>query len=246
MKQPLVDAVALQREYYTQTAAVYDTMHGGEGDSNPEILYTVSALLEMVKPRTLLDVGCGTGRGIEYLSEKMPSVAAFGIEPVRALIEQSRAKDPARAGTIMQGSGDKLPFADRSVDVVCSFAILHHVREPNAIVREMLRVADKAVLIVDSNRFGQGSRPMRFVKLALYKTGLWPAVNFAKTRGKGYMVTEGDGVAYSYSLYDSFDLLASQSQRVLMLPSESGHTSSWFHPLLTSHGLIAFAIKRPA
>jgi ubiquinone/menaquinone biosynthesis C-methylase UbiE len=237
------DPVAIQRHYYTKTAADYDTMHAGEGDADENILQTVSVLLQMVEPCTLLDVGCGTGRGIQYFREKFPLLSAYGVEPVRALLEQAVEKSKVPPGIILQGSGYALPFADASIDVVCSFAILHHVREPNRVVREMMRVAKKAVLIVDSNRFGQGRFPIRAIKLALYKTGLWPAINYIKTRGKGYMITEGDGLAYSYSVYDSFDCLANGAAHLLMLPAEAGLARSWFHPLLTSSGVIAFAIK---
>lgn len=237
------DPVAIQRHYYTQTAAEYDRMHAGEADSHPQVMDSVCALLRMVEPRTLLDVGCATGRGIEYLRERFPSLSAFGVEPVRALIQQSIVKRRIPPGNILQGVGGGLPFADRSIDVVCSFGILHHVRNPHEIVREMLRVARRGVLIVDSNRFGQGSWPARLTKLVLYKAGLWGLVDYAKTRGKGYTLTEGDGVAYSYSLYDSFDLLAAGAERLFVLSSEGGQPRSWFHPLLTSPGVIAFAIK---
>jgi ubiquinone/menaquinone biosynthesis C-methylase UbiE len=103
----------------------------------------------------------------------------------------------------VRGSGAALPFADSSFDVVCEFAVLHHVPNRNAVVKEMFRVARKAVLISDSNRFGQGPRAARLIKLGLYKTKLWKAYNYLRTSGKGYRVTEGDGVAYSYSVYDS-------------------------------------------
>jgi ubiquinone/menaquinone biosynthesis C-methylase UbiE len=237
------DPVAIQRQYYTQTAADYDNMHAGEGDSDLSALKNVCALLEMVHARTLLDIGCGTGRGIQYLRERFPSLEAFGVEPVRALLDQAVEKAHIPAGIVLQGSGDALPFADESVDVVCSFSILHHVEKPNAVVREMLRVARKAVLIVDSNRFGQGRWPVRVFKLAAYKLGLWGLINYLKTGGKGYMITEGDGLAYSYSVYDSFDCLAENSVQLMMFSADEGKPRSWFHPLLTSSGVIAFAIK---
>jgi ubiquinone/menaquinone biosynthesis C-methylase UbiE len=243
MTRPPADPVALQREYYTKTAAVYDDMHAGEGDAHPEVLNNVCALLQVVEPRTLLDVGCGTGRGIYFLREKFPSLSVFGIEPVSALIEQGVQKSRIPLGIAVRGSGYALPFADSSVDVVCSFAILHHVQKPNDVVCEMLRVARKAVLIVDSNRFGQGRWPVRFAKLALYKLNLWPLVNYVKTGGKGYLITEGDGLAYSYSVYDSFDCLARGSSRLVVLAAEPGQPRSWLHPLLTCPGVIALAVK---
>ena len=237
------DATAIQRQYYTRTAADYDQMHAGEGDADAQVLQNICALLQIVEPRSVLDVGCGTGRGLQFFRDKFPSLTAFGIEPVRALIDQAVEKSRVPPGTLLQGSGYELPFRDSSIDLVCSFAILHHVRNPNDVVGEMVRVAKKAVLIVDSNRFGQGNFVMRLVKLALYKTRLWPLVNYAKTGGKGYLVTEGDGLAYSYSVYDSFGCLAARAAHLVMMSAESVQADSWFHPLLTSPGVVALAIK---
>ena len=108
----------------------------------------------------------------------------------------------------------------------------------------MLRVARRAVFICDSNRFGQGSRIARLTKLALYKTRLWNLYTYLRTRGKGYMITEGDGLAYSYSVYDSFELVARWADRIILVPSEpKGKASSWFHPLLNSAGVLMCAIK---
>jgi len=123
------------------------------------------------------------------------------------------------------------------------FAILHHVQQPDVVVKEMLRVAKKAVLISDSNRFGQGGLLARLAKLAMYKTKTWSAFDWLRTKGKGYRITDGDGVSYSYSAYDSFDLLASWVDRLMVLPADGGKVRSWFHPLLNSQGVLACAIK---
>ena len=121
--------------------------------------------------------------------------------------------------------------------------MLHHVSQPSAVVGEMLRVARKAVIILDSNRFGQGPPLVRAVKLGLYKLRLWPLANFLKTCGKGYLFTEGDGVAYSYSAYDSFDQIAKWADRLIVIPSEPGKPASWLHPLLTAGGVLVGAFK---
>jgi ubiquinone/menaquinone biosynthesis C-methylase UbiE len=239
-------AVQIQRQYYTDTAARYDSMHAHEGDDDPGILKFVWAMLRTIEAQTVLDVGAGTGRGIRHLLDAIPGLSVRGIEPVAALIQQAVQKNRVPPGAILQGSGDALPFADASFDVVCSFALLHHVPKPDAVVREMVRVARKAVIIADSNRFGQGAWPVRLAKLGLYKTGLWGAVNFLKTGGKGYMITEGDGLAYSYSVYDSLDRITQWAEQVILIPAEPGKSSSWFHPLLTSSGIIVCALKEPA
>ena len=138
--------------------------------------------------------------------------------------------------SIPLGSGEALPFADGSFDVVSEFSMLHHVAKPGAIIKEMLRVARRAVVIADCNRFGQGSFPARLFKLFLYKMHLWNTFNFLRTRGKHYQVSEGDGLFYSYSVYDSYDLLMSWADRILALSTSPTHERGWLHPLLTSSG----------
>src|SRR5579863_4337812 len=182
-------AVLIQRQYYRDTATRYDSMHAHEGGGDQETLKILRGLLRMIEPKTLLDVGAGTGRTIQHFRDTMPGISVRGIEPVEALIEQAVSQNGIPEGLIIQGTGEALPFGDQTFDVVCSFAILHHVARPEAVVREMTRVARKAVIIADGNRFGQGRRLVRVLKLALYKAGLWGAVNYVKTGGKGYMLT---------------------------------------------------------
>ena len=235
--------VELQRKYYTDTAARYEQMHEHEGSGDALASRFVHSILRMVDARSVLDVGTATGRGMRDLKGALPNGLVCGIEPVAALIEQALQNGNAAAGPLIRGSGAALPFADASFDVVCEFAVLHHVANPNAIVKEMLRVAKKAVLISDSNRFGQGSRAARLIKLGLCKSKLWGAYNYIRTSGKGYRVTEGDGVAYSYSVYDSFELISQWADRIIFYSGADKNSSSWAHPLLNCGGVLVGALK---
>ena len=107
----------------------------------------------------------------------------------------------------------------------------------------MLRVARRVVVIADSNRFGQGSWPAKLFKLFLYKVGLWHTFNFVRTRGTHYQISEGDGLFYSYSVYDSYDQIAHWATHILVLPSCSISSRSWFHPLLTADGIFLIALR---
>jgi len=42
---------------------------------------------------------------------------------------------------------------------------------------------------------------------------------------------------------NSFDLLSTWADRPIIVPSESGKARSWLHPLATSAGAPAFAIR---
>ena len=237
-------AVEIQRKYYTDTAIRYNSMHMCEGSTDPRVLRVVQGFIRMLQIRSLLDVGTATGLGMRQLKQAVPDLLVCGVEPVSALIDQGVQLGAASTISLVRASGEALPFPDASFDAVCEFAVLHHAENPAAVVKEMLRVARRAVFICDSNRFGQGSRMARLLKLALYKTRLWGLYTYLRTRGKGYMITDGDGLAYSYSVYDSFDLVARWADRVILVPSEpKSNTNSWLHPLLNSAGVLMFGIK---
>src|SRR6266849_562634 len=245
MKQPIDSATSIQRDYYTKTAGRYDQMHAHEGIEDESDLRLILAVLQALKIDSVLDVGSATGRGLTKFAAALPGALVCGVEPVAALLQEGVSAGVAERVRLLQASGERLPFADASFDAVCEFSILHHVPNPRVVVGEMLRVARKAVVIADSNRFGQGSFPLRVLKLFLYKLGLWKAFNYIRTAGKGYQISEGDGLFYSYSVYDTYDLVAEWADRIMLLPSSTWSSHSWFHPLLTSEGAILIAIRNP-
>ena len=237
-------AIEIQRRYYTKTAERYDSMHAHESSTDRSMMKFVHAFLQMIEARSVLDVGTATGLGLRELKDVLPELFVCGAEPVAALIDQAVQKGNSARVPIIQASGDALPFPAASFDAVCEFGVLHHASNPAAVVKEMLRVARKAVFLCDSNRFGQGSRAARLMKLFLCKSKLWGAYTFLRTGGKGYIITEGDGLAYSYSIYDSYDLVSRWADRVILIPSSAEEKgTSWFHPLLDSSGVLVCALK---
>lgn len=236
-------AVDIQARYYSRTAVDYDAMHVHEDDGHAAALRFISAFVDPLQIGSLLDVGCGTGRAVRHFVSRHSGMRVRGAEPIRALIRQAVDTNGVPAGHIACARGESLPYPDGSFDAVCELGILHHVPDPNAVVREMLRVARRAVFLSDANRFGQGSWLGRVGKLALYRLKLWPLANYVKTGGRGYVITEGDGLSYSYSVFDSYDLLASWGSQVILVPTSPASARSWAHPLLTAGQVLACAIR---
>lgn len=203
-----MNGIDLQRAYYAATAGRYDVLHAGE--TPPIALAVMEAAIFTMNVESVLDVGSGTGNVLLKLPANIRSV---GVEPVAALREIGRAK----GAEIIDGDGTQLAFPDGAFDLVCAFSALHHIPRASAAVAEMLRVARKAIFICDANNFGQGSLLARSAKQAINALGLWPVANYVKTRGRGYDVSEADGISYSYSVFNDLRQIRKACKRVQLV-----------------------------
>lgn len=201
------DEVAIQRAYYQNTAQRYDAAHVHEKDEHYFALRFLEAAIDHYGIKSVLDVGAGTGRVACYLKAKYPALKIISIEPVKELRDVGHAKGLTEE-ELREGDATRLQFQDAQFDLVCEFGILHHVKHPASVVAEMLRVGRVGIFISDSNNFGQGSFVSRAAKQLLNALGLWRIADLIKTKGKGYEITEGDGLAYSYSVFNNYAQIA--------------------------------------
>ena len=219
-----IDETEMQRHYYAETAHLYDKMHVNDQDEHFFALAFMVAALDYLQIRSILDVGSGTGRAIRYIKKHRPELRIVGIEPVQALREVGYTHGLSERD-IVDGDAIRLPFGAAEFDLVCEFGALHHIRKPELAVSEMLRVAKKAIFISDSNNFGRGSLAIRSIKQAIDFFGLWEIAYLIKTKGKGYTVSEGDGLAYSYSVFNNYKQIKAQCSRIHLLNTGGGHVN---------------------
>jgi ubiquinone/menaquinone biosynthesis C-methylase UbiE len=191
-------------------------MHVNKRDGHFFALAFLVATLDHLDISSILDIGSGTGRAIQFIKERRPDIRIVGIEPVEELRRQGYARGLSE-NDLVEGDANRLIFQSSEFDLVCEFGMLHHVRRPGTVISEMLRVARKAIFISDSNNFGQGSFASRSLKQAANLLGLWKLVNFLKTRGKGYTFSKGDGLVYSYSVFNNYKQIKSQCDSVHLL-----------------------------
>jgi SAM-dependent methyltransferase len=202
---PMQEARRRQSEYYTQTAQTYDATQIGDADEHAIALGWLATMIEQRDIVSVLDVGSGTGRALKYL-KRVSGVVVRGVEPVAALRAAGHAAG-LTAEELQSGDALALDFPDNSVDVVCAFGVLHHIADHRQAVAEMCRVARRGIFISDANNFGQGVPAARALKQALRALGLWRAFDLLRTRGKGYHYSDGDGVFYSYSIFDDIAVI---------------------------------------
>jgi ubiquinone/menaquinone biosynthesis C-methylase UbiE len=81
---------------------------------------------EMLNASTaVLEVGCGSGRFLKYLSDKAGFLV--GVDPSRAIYAADALIGPQDNVVLVKASANDLPFADQSFDFVYSIGVLHHI-----------------------------------------------------------------------------------------------------------------------
>jgi SAM-dependent methyltransferase len=103
-------------------------------------------LVTLIPPNvSVLDVGCGDGLLDTIVLKRRPDISIEGID----VLVRPDAKIPVR-----HFDGQTLPYADKSMDAVVLIDVLHHTEDPMVLLREVTRVARKAVVIKDHTRDG--------------------------------------------------------------------------------------------
>jgi len=131
-----------QDSYYRQNEAYAEHLANWD-----PALYSKYA--DALDPRTAgaraLDVGCGVGQVVARLTEA--GAEAYGVDISEPNIERAR-KSSDRCQLY---DGRRLPFPDQHFASVGALNVLEHVDEPEAFIRELVRVTDIGGRIVLSS-----------------------------------------------------------------------------------------------
>jgi SAM-dependent methyltransferase len=111
----------------------------GEAGDFTRVYVTDPAMVGRIEgrgSRSALDVGCGEGRFCRILGRL--GVAATGVDPTAALIDEAARRDPS--GDYRIGRAEALEFADAGFDLVVSYLTLIDIAGIDEAVAEMVRV----------------------------------------------------------------------------------------------------------
>jgi malonyl-CoA O-methyltransferase len=154
LNPPRLDKKAIKK-FFNRAAKSYD---------NAAILQeeVLSRLLQRLpyirhRPETVIDVGCGTGKGLEGLRRQYPRARVYGLD----IAEEMLARAAGRRGWLQKkrlvaADMERLPFADGCFDLVFSCLAMQWCNDLRATLAELARIANPGALVLFSS-FGPGT-----------------------------------------------------------------------------------------
>ena len=96
------------------------------------VVHVLEGLHARAPTRPFLEIGCGTGAYATALAVST-SCHGFGIDASRQMLKEAPAH---RRTTYVQGHGARLPFSERSLGMIFSVNVVHHIADIEGYLRE--------------------------------------------------------------------------------------------------------------
>jgi len=113
-----------------------------------ESIYFVEMLMKAGRPgQRVLDLGCGTGRSVDWFRQHDPTVDWCGLDITSSPEVAQRDRDDAAFFTY---DGVNIPFGDAEFDLVYSHQTFEHVRYPDQLLREVTRILEPGGAFIGS------------------------------------------------------------------------------------------------
>lgn len=102
-------------------------------------------VLKPLKPKKILDVGCGEGITLKKLEERKIGEKNEGIDNLDEAIKIAAKIYPTL--NIKKGDIYNMEYKDNSFDVVLCTEVLEHLDDPERAMKELIRVSSKYLIL---------------------------------------------------------------------------------------------------
>jgi len=132
---------------------------------------------------TALDVGCGEGVFSNYILQRLAKCNLLvGVDISIELIAKAKQESVHERTEYIVADAKYLPLKNATLDLVFSKDLLHHVDKPINVLKEIKRVSNNNIIIVEANRcnlimllytkFGHPHFTLNQFKFLIKKAGL--------------------------------------------------------------------------
>jgi len=122
-------------EYYNKTSSGYDELYGEEQ------MEKFNFIKDRIKGKTILDIGCGTGK----ITSIIPGFVV-GVDISKEMIKQYNGRKVVASAT-------NLPFRDKSFDLVFSLTVVQDIKNQEQAISEFKRVGRHVLFSVLNKSF---------------------------------------------------------------------------------------------
>ncbi|WP_435245623.1 class I SAM-dependent methyltransferase [Streptomyces sp. NRRL F-5630] len=110
----------------------------------------------------VLDAGCGTGRALAPLRERVePGGTVVGVDLTPQMLREAAAKGRGRYGALVLADVARLPLRDGACDAVFGAGLVSHLPGPETGLRELARVTRPAGLLALFHPLGRAALAAR-------------------------------------------------------------------------------------
>lgn len=107
---------------------------------------TFKRLTSNLKPQTILDNGCASGRMANEVSKIFPKANITAIDVYKKAIDFGKKNYPHIK--FRQADAHKLPFNANSFDLIINYEVIEHLVDPEKALKEMKRVMKKNGFVI--------------------------------------------------------------------------------------------------
>lgn len=103
----------------------------------------IASWLGVERCEALLEIGCSTGMKTMALARRLGCTIAAGVDPEYPAVRVARMlnlRDGRSPVRFLQGVGERLPFQERTFDLILCCTVIEHVHDVDAVIQEMARV----------------------------------------------------------------------------------------------------------
>ncbi len=163
--------------HFSKTVGDYDTVADKVVFKNEELHAELVATLPFQRAERLqiLDLGCGTGHGVEMILKAYPHALVTGIDFSSRMIHQARKRlvHHARRVELIEADFTKLPL-ERTYDAVVSAVAIHNVSdtEKEKLFRRIAAALRKGGVFINGDFYRPETKQMREQLSGVYENFL--------------------------------------------------------------------------
>lgn len=154
----MTSPTTVRRRYYNATGEKYEVNRYGERHMEGYSAFRNATLLSILRDNfknqklRILEIGCGTGRSLEFLSRASAAYSLFGMDLSNTMLQQAAQKGTTLDNPPKLSIGDagRLPYREGRFDAVFATRFIHQF--PHDVKRELWlefeRVTRKGGLVI--------------------------------------------------------------------------------------------------